>query len=295
MKSVEPLASAAARSGKGGAGRQRKRRRVGAERADLADEAIDDAARRPSGEKIGDGRAVVARRLERRTVQCHRLGFRRQQERRADLGARSTQRERRRDAPAITDAAGSDHRHFHRVDHLGYQGHGAGLACHVVSQEHAAMAACFRALRDHRVAAMRLEPACFFGRRGRADDNDLLGFQALHQRGIGHAEMEARDLGLEFEHHVAERRIERSAYRPARSGVGRQTKLAIVRLQPLAPAGFACRIGNRRLVDEEVDVDRPPGSLLHDLQFGPQRLGGQHGGGDRTQAARLRDRDRHLR
>ena len=48
-------------------------------------------------------------------------------------------------------------------------------------------------------------------------------------------------------------------------------------------------------MDEEVDVDRPSGALLHDLQLGAQRLGGQHGGGDRAQAAGLRDGDGHRR
>ena len=196
MKSVEPLASAAARSGKAAPAASGNAGAWALSGPDFADEAIDDAARRPSGEKIGEGRAVVARRLERGPVQRHGLGFRRQQECRADLGAGSAQRQRRGDAPAVADAAGGDHRHFHRVDHLGHQRHGAGLAGHIVGQEHAAMAACFGALCDHRVAAVRLEPACFPDRRGRADDDDLLGLQALHQRGIGQAEMEARDLGL---------------------------------------------------------------------------------------------------
>jgi hypothetical protein len=59
------------------------------------------------------------------------------------------------------DTAGRDDRHPHRIDHLRHQRKRAGLLGDIVGQEHAAVAARLRALRDDDVGAVLLQPDRF--------------------------------------------------------------------------------------------------------------------------------------
>jgi hypothetical protein len=140
-KSPRPRASAFARSGGDGRGRERKRRRRVAHRPELAHHAVDDAARRSSGEEVGE--RGVARRIARQRGAMdrarRRLGA--QQVRGADLGAGGAERHRGGDAPGVRDSARGDHRHANGAHDLRQQRERAGLGGQVVAQEHPAMAA----------------------------------------------------------------------------------------------------------------------------------------------------------
>ena len=89
----------------------------------------------------------------------------------ADLHARRAQREGRRNAASIGNAAGRNHRHLHRIDHLRHQRKGAGLFGDVFGQEHAAMTARLGTLRNNDVGAVLFQPDRLFhdGCRGHHD------------------------------------------------------------------------------------------------------------------------------
>ena len=178
-KSPEPCASALARSGASAPAASGNSGATSDDRADLAHHAIDDAARRPAGQQVGERGAVVARGLERGAVRRRNLRFRAPEIGRADLHAGGAERERCRDAARVGDGAGGDDRHLHGIDDLRHQRESAGLRGDVVGQEHAAMAAGLVALRDDRVDAALFEPARFGDGRGGADDHATCGLDPL--------------------------------------------------------------------------------------------------------------------
>src|SRR5215468_5181698 len=90
MKSDEPLASAAARSGWAAPAARGNGGASALMGAHFADVAIDDRPRRSAAEQVGERGAVVVGLLQRSAMQRHGLGFRRQQEGRAHLHARRT-------------------------------------------------------------------------------------------------------------------------------------------------------------------------------------------------------------
>ena len=139
-------------------GGQRKGGQRVAHRAQLAHQPVDDAARRPAGEQVGQRGVARALALQRGAVQGARGRFRAQQVGRADLHAGRAQRQRRGHAARVGDAAGRDHRHPHRAHHLRQQRKRALLQAQIGRQEQAAVAAGFQALRDDRVDAVRFEP-----------------------------------------------------------------------------------------------------------------------------------------
>ena len=127
VKSTLPSFSAAAfRGAKRGRG-MGKSRRIGRNRADLAHHAVGDPARRSAGHDVGDDGGIVPRLRQRRASRRTHPGFRTAQIGGADLHAGRTQRECRRDAPPVRDAARCDHGDLHRIDHLRHQREGAGL------------------------------------------------------------------------------------------------------------------------------------------------------------------------
>ncbi len=135
-----------------------KRRRISRNRADLAHHAVGDPACRAPGHDVGDDSGIIPRLGERRPRRYNHPGFRTTQIGGTDLHAGRAQRERRRDAPPVGDAARRDHGDFHRIDHLRHQREGAGLLGDVFRQEHAAMAAGFGSLRDDGVGAVFFKP-----------------------------------------------------------------------------------------------------------------------------------------
>ena len=166
-KSPEPCASALARSGERAGGQWKFGRHLGY-RADLAHQAIDEAARRTAGHEIGQRRAVIARGFERGAMRRRDLRLRTPQIRRADLHAGGPEREGSRDAARVGDAARGNDRHLHRIDDLRNERKRAGLSGDVVAQKDATMAAGLAALRDHGIDAARFEPARLGGGGRRA-------------------------------------------------------------------------------------------------------------------------------
>src|SRR5690606_28857899 len=71
--------------------------------------------------------------------------------------------------------------------------------------------------------------------------------------------------------------------------------LGVIRLEPLLPAGLAVRIRRRRLVGEEIQVERPGGALPYDADLVTDLIGTQHGAGERAKPARLAYGDCQLR
>ena len=159
------------------------------------------------------------------------LGFRAAQIGAADLHAGRAERKRRRDAAPVGDAAGRDHRHLHRIDHLRHQRKRAGLLGDIVGQEHAAMAAGLRALRDDDVGAVLLQPDRFLhdGRRRHHDGAGRL--DALDQRRIRQAEMEADHFRLQLLDERAHRFIERRAVGGVDRRRGIEPELLVIRRQ----------------------------------------------------------------
>ena len=113
-----PAPSALARSGAMAAVASGKAGRRVADRPELAHEAVDDAARRPAGEDVGE-RGVPAASLFS-AARCTRAGrgLGAEQVGGADLDAGGAERHRGRHARGIRDAAGRDHRHRTARDDL---------------------------------------------------------------------------------------------------------------------------------------------------------------------------------
>ena len=159
-------------------------------------------------------------------------------------------------APSVGDPASRDDWNAHRVDDLRQQRDQARLVGDVLAQEHAAMAASLRPLRDHGVDAARFKPARLGDcRRGGID----LRSRSLHpreERRIRKAEMEAHDRGLrgldDLRHCGVERRASGAASRSRRI----EARLGVGAREALEPSRMLIRIGRGRLVAEEVDVER---------------------------------------
>jgi hypothetical protein len=118
------------------------------------------------------------------------------------------------------------------------------------------MAAGLEALRDDGVATLLVEPARFCDRRRRRQHLGACRLHALEQRIIGQAEMEVDDLGLQLLDERAQALVERLAIRARHVGLRVKAELDVIRREPLAPGRFSLGIEARRLVAEEVDVDR---------------------------------------
>ena len=114
--------------------------------------------------------------LQRGTVRRRDFRFRAMQIGAADLHARRAEHEGRSDPAGIADGAGGDHRHLHRVGDLRNEREAAGLPGQIVAQEDAAMTAGLKALRDHRIDAVLLQPARLLDRRGRAQHEQPAAF-----------------------------------------------------------------------------------------------------------------------
>ena len=147
-----------------------------------------------------------------------RRRLRRLQVRGADLRGAGAEREGGRDAPAVGDAARGDDRKPNRVDDLRQKREQARLGGDVFAQEHAAMTAGFRPLRDHRVDAALLEPARLGDRRRGGIDLCPSGLDPLEQRLLRQAEMEADDRRLQGLDDLGHRGVERRAAGTAARG-----------------------------------------------------------------------------
>ena len=129
------------------------------------------------------------------------------------------------------------------------------------------MAAGLHALRDDRVDAVRLQPARLLDRRRRRQDLRAPAAHARQQLGRRQPEVEAhhrrpRTRSTTSARLGAERRAR--GRRPV--ALGLDAELVVVRRERAAPRRLARRVGRRRRVAEEVDVERrcvvrPDGAL----------------------------------
>jgi hypothetical protein len=109
---------------------------------------------------------------------------------------------------------------------------------------------------NDRVATMLLEPARFRDCRRRGDDLGAGRLHAIEQRPLGKPEKKADDLGAAVLHKPAEIGVERHAS-AGRDGRFRIKPLfQVVRREPREPRPRPRRVGWRRNMTEEVEVDR---------------------------------------
>ena len=133
-------------------GRQREGGGCGADRAELAHQAVHDAARRPPGEKVCQRGHTGRVTRECSTRHGTGAGFGTQQVGRADLHAARAERQRSAYPPRVRNAACSDDRYAHGTQNLRYQRQGADLGCRANKRQRGRYAlcgapACRRALR----------------------------------------------------------------------------------------------------------------------------------------------------
>ena len=257
----------------------RERRRVRRDRADLAHDAVGDAACGPAGHDIGNDGGIIVGLGQRRARRCNYLRFRATQIGTADLHAGGAERKRRRDAAPVRDAAGGDNGDLRRVDHLRHQCERPRLLGNIVGQEHAAMAAGLGALGDDGIDAVILEPDRLL-HDGRRRYHDAAGrLDAREQRLVRQAEMEAHDFGLQLLDQFAHRRVERGAI----GGVDRLSRVEpeflVIRRKPLLPLSLASGVGVDRLVAKEIHIDRRRHPLPDNIDLLARFLNRQHGAG----------------
>ena len=205
---------------------------------------------------------------------CRRL--RRAKKGRADLHRVGAERECGLDAPSVRDAAGGDNRHLHGIAHLRQQREKSRLPIRVARQEHGAMAARFLALCDHRISAMRFEPARF-GHRRRGRQNHRAGLlDAREQGGRRHAEMKRDDGRLRFFNDGAERLVERIAHDTGFDLRRIDALFAVIGRERRAPGMLRSFILRGSFVTEEVDVQRSIRRRANDCDLLTQLRGGDH-------------------
>ncbi len=129
------------------------------------------------------------------------------------------------------------------------------------------MAAGLGALRDDGIDAVLLEPDRLL-HDGRRRDHDAAGrLDALEQRLVRQAEMEAHDFRLQFLDQFAHRGVERSAV----GGVDRRRRIEpqflVIRREPLLPLSLALGVGVDRLVAKEIHIDRRRHPLPDDIDL----------------------------
>ena len=153
------------------------------------------------------------------------------------------------------------------------------------------MAAGFRALRDDDVGAVLLEPDRFLHDGCRRHHDAAGRLDALEQRPVRQAEMEADDLGLQLFDDLTKCGIERRAIGGVDWRRRVEPEFPVIGCQPLPPACFALGVGIFSLVAEEVHVDRSRCALADDVDLLARLLGRQHRARQRSQCAALRCRD----
>ena len=209
---------------------------------------------------------------------------------RPELDASGPERKRRDDPAHVRYSACRNDREIDGIHHLGDQRQRADLPGDVFDEEHAAMAAGLKALRDDGIDPTLGEPARLRN-RGRRTQHDRTGsLNARYQFPRRKAEMEAHDLRPRLLYHGAESAIERRTDGERRRRRGIEPELAIIGHKTLAPARFARRVGRRRRMTEEVHVERLARAAAELRDLITQLVGREHRGGQRPKPARLRHR-----
>ena len=145
---------------------------------------------------------------------------------------------------------------FTAVYDLLHQGEGADLRGDVSLEEHAAMAAGLRPLRDNRIDTALGENQRFAARGGRADDFASGPLHPLNQLRRGQAEMEAHHLGPQILHHAASRFGEAVDRCLERRFGQLDAKLSVIGRKPLEPRRLAREVALRLVMAEEIEIDR---------------------------------------
>jgi hypothetical protein len=104
------------------------------------------------------------------------------------------------------------------------------------------------------------------------------------------AEVKAHHWRPEGLDQVAQRFGKRRSARAGRRRLQVDANLRGIGRKRAPPALLAPRVGRGWPVAEEIDRKRPVGAVAQPLQFAADRLGRQHGAGQRAQAARAADR-----
>lgn len=125
---------------------------------------------------------------------------------------------------------------------------------------------------NHRIDAMRLQPARLIDGSRRGNDLRTIGANPLQQIIRRQTEMKADKRRAKFINQISCCMVERHA-----AGAGRDTfrvnaELAVIRHQRLPPRRFTHGIRRWRGVGEEIGVPRPVGTRFERAQFSAQLL-----------------------
>ena len=274
---------------------ERKCRHDVTDRPEFADGPVDQASRRPTAEHVGDDGAVVASGPQRRPVRRQYFRLRAEQKRRSDLDCCGTKRQRRCHGTCVCDAAGRNHRHLDRVDHLREQRKQSDLGGRIRAQKHSAVSAGLEPLRDDGVATVRFQTSRLFDRRRGADDFTSRSLDPRKQFFFRQAIVEAHNRGLDLFDDRARRCVERPAG-GARDGRGRiNAELDIVRFELFTPCVLTRIAWHRHLVREKIKIERLVfGRSTELFDLCADLLAAQQAGRQGPKPARLCDRNREL-
>ena len=190
---------------------------------------------------------------------------------RADLHAGCAQRQGSRNARAISDASGGNHRLPHGLDDLLHQSESSDLRGDVGLDEHAAMTAGLGTLRDDRIDAALGEPKRLAACRRRADDLASRLLHAREQVGRRQAKMEAHYIGAQILHDRTGR------FREAKDrGLERILTAAAVAIGAVAAGGAIC-VARRPSEPGTLlgaHADEPGGSAQAGFESTEELLGG---------------------
>jgi len=106
--------------------------------------------------------------------------------------------------------------------------------------------------------------------------------------------MEADGLGLELLDNPAKSIVERFPNGRRVWRVRVDSKLGVVGPEPVPPSSFPGRVGARRRMAKEVQIDRPRGPLPDHAEIVARLIRREHGAWQRAQPTCFRDLDYHL-
>ncbi len=220
-------------------------------------EPVGEAASRSPRDHASHGR--VARGLAGHRRPVARVGLRlgAQHEGRPELRRARAEPQRGRDAGAVHDAAGRDHRHRQLAHEQPGQGERAQLVVGRVRVEHPAVPARLEPLRHHHLHPAVDQPPGLVDARRRPEQHDARLAQRSHLRRRRQPEVHthhARTLGHQRpEHRLVDHEAPVDlAERPRRLG----PELGEGRSEPRQPGRLAGGVGAGRRVAEHVDVER---------------------------------------
>ena len=257
---------------------------------DLEEQAVDDAARRPSGDDGREFGLQAAPLRDQRAVVRRGRGLGTGDEGAAHLDRAGAVMEGGADLFAVHDAAGRDQRQRELVAQLFQQLEGGQGRVGCGRIEDAAVSAGFDALGDDHVDAGCFNPQRLVQRSRSGEQDDAGGLQRVDPVLRRQAEMEADHGRTRFQQQLEHRLVRQEAAVDFRQRGGRLgAELSEVRTQPGQPGGFARRIGLGRRMGEHVGVEGTVGLLAHRRDGGARRLHGRGAQGDRAEPARFRD------